>query len=120
MQLAPRVALSNGRVQDSGFDELAARLGRLLTEPRALEIKARTSAEGRVSDARTEIRLDADAMLGQQGSMMCRWASTIVSAAADRRQRPGVVGSYGLGTWLIPVMKPTKSALCFDTTSAGP
>jgi hypothetical protein len=27
---------------------------------------------------------------------------------------------YGLGTWLIPVMKPTKSALCFATMSAGP
>lgn len=44
-------------VRQAGFDELAARLGRLLTEPRELGIEVQTPAQGRVSDARIEFEV---------------------------------------------------------------
>ena len=50
-----------------------------------------------------------------------RYMHEIAPASPRRnRTRSDVAASYGFGTWLIPVMKATNSALWLATTSAGP
>lgn len=80
-------------VRQAGFDELAARLGRLLTEPRMLGLSVRTPSAGRVSDAPLEIEItNLDPAWGPSATVRIDFGDgTRMLSDAERLRETGVV-----------------------------
>lgn len=90
-----RVLLEPGieAVRQAGFDELAARLGRLLTEPRTLGVSVRTPPAARVADAALEIEItDLDPAWGPSARVVIDFGDgTRLESDAERLREAGTL-----------------------------